>query len=291
MLANIRFESPYTLIGTTFLLEPTLYIRALSQTTIYNAGSSTLEGSYVVAKARATSSVSHAALAAQYVSSYQFQYDRAGNATLFPAWNTNKILPNTTYFGTNGRQRVVGKEVSFSLRTGQRKRITIKNSVKLTYADYAGVATGIVSGSPDPSPLQQADGGYFKNKTMSVFFSFKGEEGQVCGVTGGVTNTPILTSTGAAFMAVTRVWYQYKWAASNNKPTYYGSNFGASETVDGDAYSWVGVPELKAMRAVGGDLSGDGFGALDNQSRHQVDINPRLDCAGDDYIPHVHADA
>jgi len=285
LLANIRTESPYTLIGTTALLQPTLYVRCMSQAVIYNSGNATLKGSYVVVKSRVASVSEHSVPVVQYLDQYARQYDKA--PTAFTNFYTNKILPCGTYFGTNGRQRVVGKEVSFSLRTGQRKVITVHNSIKLTYADYAAIADSTTGGSPTPSPLSAANGGYFKNKTYTVFVSLSGEQSQLCG-TLALENTPLLTSNRGAGLMMSRAWYQYKWAPGNNRPSYYGSILGAGETVSADAYGWIGIPESKSMRFAGGN-TGDStsWGGLDGDAKFEVDINPTFDCTGDRFTPSV----
>lgn len=88
-----------------------------------------------------------------------------------------------------------------------------------------------------------------------------------------------------------RTFYQYKWAAGNNRPTIYGHYLATNEGVEKTiAIGWVGVPALKSMRVAGGDPNLNPtatFGGLDPAAKHEANINPIRACDGDTFIPTV----
>lgn len=123
-----------------------------------------------------------------------------------------------------------------------------------------------------------------------MLVQIKGQLGQVCGLNEAMdTNQSVLTTVNAAALAVTRSWYQYKWAAGNNRPSQYASLPYGSQVVETPTNSWVGVPMLKAVQDAAGTYNENTFGAWDFHTRHSTNINPAWNCDAN-FIPNVDTD-
>lgn len=282
MLSNIRLESPYTLLGGAVLLQPTLFVRCLSVATIVNAGNSAILGSYVVAKSRVTVTSTISGVSTEYSTQFANNWDAV--PTGYENYPSNKIGINKAFFGTGnvglGRYRK-GKEVQFRILPGQTYNIREAFSAKVEYQDYA------LSGW-----LASVSGGFLKNRSRLLIVRIRGEEGQVCGLDGALAATPVLAPVPAVSLIRTRHYYQYKWAGGNNRPTVYGSNLGADESVPATAHGFIGIPGIKAQRYAAG-AAANAFGALDYTAHQEAQLNFGATCAesGSNYFqPTVTAD-
>jgi len=293
MLVNIRFESPYADSATPShaLLFPTLYVRGITKTTFYNCGSSTLVGSYVVQKARGTTESELSTIFNAFDRTWSISYDVV--PTGYESFPGSSLSANKVWWGTAGLFTKKGKgrkgrEVSFSLRTGQHLDIYQRSACKFKWEDYAGNSVSPIPGTglPAPSPVSAADGGFFRGRTSNIVYRVHGELGQTCGVSGG-SDIPILTATGTNFLVQDRSWFQYKWAAGNNKPSIYGSWQPAGTTVPTGANSFIGVPEIKSMRAGTRFGAPVPFGGLDLAQHQESNINFLKDCNGNLTTPGV----
>lgn len=293
LLTRISTESPYLPSGTArlALLLPTLYVRGQSTTTFYNCGSSTIHGSYVIQTARGTTESELVTILTAFDRTWGNNWDTI--PTNFEVFPTTSLLSNKLWWGTSGLFRKKGKgrkgkEVYFSLRSGQHLDIVQRSSAKFTWADYAAnsIAPIPADGMPAPSALSAGFGGFFKNRTSNIVYRVQGELGQVCGTNAGEP-APILTTTAGQFMIRDRAVYSYKWAPGNNKPSVYGNYLGPNEVVLTTANGFIGVPEQKAMRPASRFSPAVDFGGLDIQSRMAVNINSIKDCAGNAQTPEV----
>lgn len=131
-----------------------------------------------------------------------------------------------------------------------------------------------------------------KGKSYRQLLRIWGEPAQVCG-TSGAANQPQIAELPAPYLIRERQHYFYKFIAGNNKPSIYGSQFASGESVDVNAEGWLGVPALRAQRWGGKyDVNEEvdpfnGFGATNVYRKHEVNLNPLRDCAGDDLFPTV----
>jgi len=277
ILTNIRSEAISTLTGGANLYQPTLYVRALQLLKVFNAGNANIHGSYQICSFRANASYSLTGVASLWDGDWAKTFDISPTTeNTYPLWPTTKISENKFFF-SNDIFNKVGREVSFKIPAG--RSYTIKHNVsrKLTFADY------------ESSVIGSSLGGVPKATTF-VILRLHGEVGQLCG-TLSAASTPILGPVSCAYIMQGRTFYQYKWAAGNNRPSVYGHYLATNEGVDRSiAIGWVGVPALKSMRIAAGDPNltpAAAFGALDPATKHEANINPIKDCAGDAFVPVV----
>lgn len=278
ILTNVRAESAFNLAGGANVFQPELYLRALQVLRVFNAGNANIRGSYQICSFRASQSDTLVSVASDWDFSWAKTFDAMPTTeNTYPLWPTTAIRENKWFF-QNGNYRKVGREVPFSVPAGRSYIIRHNRSKKLTFQDY----------SPG-SILGTSFGGIAKATTFIIVRLF-GEVGQLCG-TLSAASQPILGPVSAAYILQSRTFYQYKWAAGNNRPTVYGHYLATNEAVDKSiAIGWIGVPSSKSMRVAAGDpnLTASGvFGGLDPATKQEVNINPVLDCAGDVFVPDV----
>lgn len=275
MLTNIRSEAISTLLGGAVLYQPTLIAYGYSTIDLVAAGNSDVTFELVVFTAsRGTVAVKTSAqLAADFTAAWAQSYD--ARPTGFEAFPDTSILQNVKFWrGTN--QMMPTKRMVVRVKVGKPKRLFFRfKTRKFNFTEYSTstfLTEGLSSG-----------------KSYSFFIKAHGERGQVCGTKSAV-NQPILTELGAPYMMKVRQYYHYRWAAGNNRPTIYGSNLGANESVNEDALSWIGVNALKSQRYNATQDASAGFpqwGAQDVSSKHEAQINPVEDCTGESYLPTV----
>lgn len=278
ILTNIRTEATSTLLGGANLLQPNLFIRALQVLRVFNAGNANIRGSYQICSIRQSSSATLTAIASDWDASWARTYDATPTTeNTYPLWPTTHIKENKHFFASDNYTKV-GREVSFSIPAGRSYIIRHNSSKKLGFSDY------------NPSTVLSSTFGCIAHATTFVILRLFGEVGQLCG-TISAASTPILGPVSAAYILQSRGFYQYKWAAGNNRPTIYGHYLATNEGVDRSiAIGWVGVPALKSMRIAAGDPNltpAAAFGGLDPATKHEANINPIIDCAGDSLTPNV----
>jgi len=281
LLTNIRAENTSALVGGAVLMQPSLFIRALQILRVFNAGNANIKGSYQICTFRTSTTSTLSNIANDWDNSWARSYDTVPTTeNTYPLWPTTAIKENKFFFA-NDFYRKVGREVPFSIPAGRSYVIRHNASKKLTFKDYQ--PTGI---------LTSTFGGIAKTSTFIILRLF-GEVGQLCG-TLSMASQPILGPVSAAYIMQSRTFYQYKWAAGNNRPSIYGHYLATNEGVDKSiAIGWVGVPALKSMRVAAGDpnlTASAAFGGLDPATKHEANINPVLDCAGDTLHPLVVTD-
>lgn len=276
LLANIRTESPFTLVGGAYLYQPTLHVYGYSTIDFVSTGNIGIEVEIVecTPSRGRTGASTLAAIQTTFANSWAQSYDSVPTGyNLFP---DTSILENTAFFEQQTVKFIPTKRLSIRVGVGKPRRIIFKYKTRtFRYAEYSQ-GTFLTEG--------QVGG-----KSFLYLFKVRGERGQVCGVESGV-NKPILTELGTGFMIKQRDHYFYRWEAGNNRPTVYGSNIGANESVAEDALQWVGVPALKAQRFAAAADTSVGYvnwGGQDVNSKHEANINPIMDCTGDSFTPAV----
>lgn len=276
MLTNIRTESPFTLGGGANLYQPTLQVFGYSTIDLVAAGNVAVHVELIVCTPNfgRTGTGTLASTSASFNNAWAQSYDaRPTGYEFFP---DTSILENTAFFNSQIVKFIPTKRISVVVPVGKPKRIILKFRTRIfRFAEYSQ-GTFLTEG-------------HVGGKSYMYILKCRGERGQVCGVKSAV-NQPILTELGAPMMMKQREHYFYKWIAGNNRPTVYGSNLGTNETVAEDALQWVGVNALKSQRfAPSTDTSAGfpGWGGQDPNSKHEVNINPVIDCAGDTLVPTV----
>lgn len=278
ILTNIRSEATSALTGGAVLLQPDLFVRALQILRIFNAGNANIRGSYQICTFRQSLNYTLTTVANAWDASWARTYDAFPTTeNTYPLWPSTAIRENKFFF-SNSDFTKVGREIPISIPAGRSYIIRHNSSRKFGYKDY------------NPSTVLTASLGGISKASTFIILRLSGEIGQLCG-TLSAESTPILGPVSAAYILQSRTFYQYKWAAGNNRPTIYGHYLATNEGVDKSiAIGWVGVPALKSMRVAGGDRNlfpTGAFGALDPSTKHEANINPILDCAGDKLTPDV----
>jgi len=278
ILTNVRAESQFTLSGGSNVFQPTLYLRALQVLRVFNAGNANIHGSYQICTFRSSQADTLTAVGTAWDSAWAKTFDAYPTTeNTYPLWPTTHIAENKWFF-THGDYRKVGREVPFTVPAGRSYIIRHNSSKKLGYQDYS------------PGAVLGTTFGGIANATTFVILRLFGEVGQLCG-TLSAASQPILGPVSAVYLLQSRTFYQYKWAAGNNRPTIYGHYLATNEGVDKSiAIGWVGVPALKSMRIAAGDPNltpAAAFGGLDPATKHEANINPVIDCAGDSLTPNV----
>lgn len=259
-------------------MQPDLFLRALQVLRVFNAGNANIRGSYQIVTFRVNGQATLTSVASDWDAGWARTYDATPTTeNTYPLWPTTRISENKFFFA-NDQYAKIGREVSFNVPAGRSYVIRQNSSKKLTFKDY------------NPSSLLTATLGNIAKTTTVIILRLFGEVGQLCG-TISAASTPILGPVSAAYMIQSRTFYQYKWAAGNNRPTIYGHYLATNEGVDKDvAIGWIGVPALKSMRIAAGDPNltpAAAFGGLDPAAKHEANINPIIDCAGDKLMPDV----
>lgn len=274
MLTNIRTESPFTLVGGSYVLQPTLYVNGQTVIDIYAASNTGVRFELCMFTRRTAAAKSTSGAGTDFTNTWSQSYDAV--PTGYSTFPTTSALENRTYWSTF-YNKLAGRRTGVA-RPGRPVRLTFKfKTRRLTYTEYA-------AGSAFTNYI-------YPNKSYQYLLKVDGELGQICGVKSAV-NQPILGEVNGNFMIKTTTFYRYKWVAgsANQKPTIYGSNLGANESVNEDALCWTTVPSLKAPRYAAGQDTSAGlpnFGALDLDSRHEANLNWVRDCTGDRYEPIV----
>lgn len=275
MLTNIRTESPFTLTGGSYVLQPTLYVNGQTVVDIYAASNTSVRFELCLYTRRQVGVKSTAGSGTDFTNAWSQSYDAI--PTGYASYPTTSLLENRNFWTTN-YNKLAGRRTGVA-RPGKPVRLTFKfKTRRLTYEEYANAAATFTNV-------------LYPSKSYQYVVKFDGELGQICGVKSAV-NQPILGEVNSNLMFKTTTFYRYTWVAgsANQKPTIYGSNLGTGESVDEDALCWTSVPALKATRhAAGVDTSAGlpSFGALDITSRHEANINFKEDCAGGTYLPGV----
>lgn len=277
MLTNIRAESPFTLVGGAYLYQPTLQVYGYSTLDVVAAGNSDVHFEAIMfTPVGRTAVTTVATVITGFATAWAQSYDtRPTGFELFP---DTSLLQNVAFWAPSGAVAPwkPSKRITATVRVGKPRRFVFRFKTRtIPYQEYSAgsfLTNGVIG-----------DKGYL------LVSKFRGERGQVCGVKSAV-NQPILTEIGANYMYKIRSYYFYRWVAGNQKSSIYGSNLGTNETVDEDALSWVGVNSLKSQRFNSSTDVSAGYtlwGPLNPFSKHEAQINPTSDCAGDGWVPDV----
>lgn len=276
MLTNIRAEAPSTLLGGAVLMQPQLVVYGYATFDICPAGNSPIAYELILATrpGKLTGTSSLATTGTNFTAAWATSYD--ARPTNFENFPDTSLLENVSYWSSANAAWTPTRRITGRAEVGRPRRYVFKfKTRRFNFQEYSQgtfLTQGQVSG-----------------KTFGLFTKTRAIPGQVCGVLSAV-NQPILTEIGTNYMMKTRSYYFYRWEAGNNRPTVYGSNLGTNESVDEDAFSWIGVPALRAQRR---NLSNDvaaGFpdwGGASVAVKHEANINPIYDCVGTPFIPEV----
>lgn len=276
LLSAVRGEAISTLLGGAFLYQPTLKVYGFSTLDVVAAGNSDIIIEFIQATAVANAVVTTATLAANFSSTWAQSFD--ARPTGFESFPDTSMLENYRFWdrGTNNTIKPVKRWVA-RIKVGKPRRFIFKFKTRVyRYEDYS-------------QGTMISTGGMMQGKTNYIFMKVKSERGQVCGVKSAV-NQPILTEIGAPYMIKIREHYFYRWVAGNNRPTIYGLNLAATESVNEDALSWIGVNALKAQRfnqAFDVSAGYPSWGGQDSQTHHEANINFTTNCAGEVAVPQV----
>lgn len=278
MLTNIRAEAPSTLLGGAVLMQPELIVYGYSTFDILPVGNAPIDYELILATPRkgVTAAATLATLGTAFAAAWALSYDAVPSG--FSTFPDTSLLQNTQWWQSSNSgggfkpiRRITGRA-----NVGQPRRYVFKfKTRRFKYQEYSA-STFLTEG--------QVGG-----KTHALWTKVRAIRGQVCGVKSAV-NQPILTEIGAPYMMKMRHYYFYRWVAGNNRPTIYGSNLGTSESVNEDALSWIGVPALRSQRQSANIDPSAGFvdyGATDQDSLHQVGLNPIWNCEGERTTPSV----
>jgi len=278
LLTNIRNESQFTLTGGAFLYQPTLRVSGFAEFDFVNTGNSDLHIEFIVFNApRRNGTNTVAGIASTFASAWATSFD--ARPTNFEFFSDTSLLQNYSFWD---RASLLGfvpsSRRTFKVGVGRPKRFTFRFKTRtVRYEDYAQgtmLTDGFVSG-----------------RTHYYALKVRGERGQACGVdVASGLNKPVLAELGGAGLFKHRAFYRYRWLPGNNRPTVYGANINADETCAVAAQGWVGVPSQKAQRFAwnpDGVVTTGPWGGSFVNTKQEVNINPAVDCVGDQWEPSV----
>jgi len=274
MLTNIRSEAISTLLGGAVLYQPTLLVYGFSTLDLLSAANSSIKAEIVLGTVRNNNVDTINDLGTNFAAAWAQGYDN--RPTGFEDFPSTSVLQNIKFWGGNNtRGYRPTRRIVTTVGVGRPKRFTFRfKTRRFTFEDYSQ-STFLTEGMA-------------RGKTIFAIVKLSAERQQVCGVID-MDNAPVLTEGGGQFLIKIRQFYFYRWIPGNNRPTIYGHHAGADETISDTAYSWIGVPALRAQRFSGPHVWADvaSFGGLDRHHKHEANINPALDCTGDTFIPVV----
>jgi len=281
ILTAIRAESPYTLVGGAFVLQPTVklhYEVIDTYTCTGNAAVHIVQQPFTYRAAIATESIS--GLATNWAADWLASYDiyPTGNAMqpAFPDWPSTDVLENTRFWvGRKPLRRRVGVASPgkpLVIRSKSRRPIIF------TWAEYT-FSTFLTTGA-------------VRNKGWRSVTKAITEVGQVCGVKDA-SNFSVAAPVPGSYQFSRRIKYTYSWSSGGNNvaPSVYGLLY--EDTATGVSQSApypmavVGIPSLKAFRKADGIGLVNPNDTMSYELRQEANINPVGDCAGDVVVPRV----
>lgn len=281
LLDAIRQESPYTLVGGAYLLQPKLHLTwecVDTYTSFGNAGAQIVQLPFVFRNPISVESVagSNTNFTADFVSSYDTSPAASTVAPAYQYWPSTDLRENTRFWiGRRPLKPRVGRcSPGHPLVIRSRSR----RVCHFDWNDYE-FTTFLTTGM-------------LKGRGWRSVTKVTGEVGGICGVADEVNQT-IAGGLSTAVVHNRRIKYTYWWTAGgmNQAPSirgyyYTDEDTGVSQAVQ--PQTTIGVPALKAFRQ-GADIFTNSVpgNTMEADMQQSVVINPPSDCVGDAYIPTV----
>lgn len=266
ILGFIRTESPYTLVGgtgATTLLQPKLVVEGHTTTTFVAAGNARVFGEMRIFTPRIIGTgQTVAAFGTQWDAAILQTYDVSPTTpTAVDLWPSFRMGHNRAFWGK--LYRTVAK-YKLDFGPGRPQQVIFKPGTKVFDQQDYNFATGGWLSTNGGTP----------GKTFYAMYRFWCEKGQICADTAVGVDNAMIGEVSTDMMVQTRQHYTYKWCPGNNKPSWFGSQIGAAESLGTQQSTFVGVPALKVPRfsasGYNGLISVTQFGAQHPTSRLEV---------------------